>query len=112
MPSLYRCQYSRCPYCSASFNSVTQHVSKDRYREHYVEEASIVLGKEEISAPAQGREWGSSGDDGDVLGMADELEREKRLQLALEGKLNISYFCFFSARLAVRVTERDGRHEV
>lgn len=66
----------------------------------------------ERRAPAQSPEWNSWSEGSEAAGTADELEREERLEVALEGEKAVSNFCFTFAEFGVRLTRRGERNEV
>lgn len=71
-----------------------------------------MLGEEEKSPPVQSHECGNSGNDDEVAGIADELERRRRLEVAVKGERTGPSFCFSFVELAVRLTKRSGTHEL
>lgn len=42
----------------------------------------------------------------------DELEGKERPEVGLEEERTVPDFCLFTARLAVRLTRKDGRRKV
>lgn len=81
------------------------------YREHCTEEGCIVLGKEK-KAPVQSRDQSTFGHEGEGDGIAGELEREGRLDIALQEKRLVPNFCCSFAEFAVQLMRRNERHEV
>lgn len=85
-PSADRYYYSGCAYCFAFFYRVRQDIFKCWYCEHRMKVETTVLGEEGKSAPDQGQEWDSSGEDGGVAGIRNELGRGEKLRVAMEGE--------------------------
>lgn len=104
--SVHRCHPSGYANWSAFFYCVGQHMCKCSFREHCVEKKLLRLGKEERSALPQSHECGSSIENGEVAEIANELEGEKRLQIAIDGKRTVPDFRFLFCQSCSTVHEK------
>lgn len=71
-----------------------------------------MLGEMRRSPPAKNYEWDSLGKDSKVTRTANELDGEKKLEVAIEEDQILPKYFFSFAELSVWITEKTDEHEV